>query len=58
MCISYEFILFCYFLDFFCFNFMCMGIFACICLSTVCVQCPMRPEEGIVFSRAGVTEGR
>lgn len=59
MCISNEFTLFCllFFLDLFAL-ILCVWVFCLhVCLSIMYVQCPKRPEEGIVFSRAGVTEG-
>jgi hypothetical protein len=36
---------------------LCHEYFACMCLCTMCVQCPHRPEEGTGPSGTGVADG-
>jgi hypothetical protein len=39
------------------FYFMYMGVYPNICLYTMYMQCPQRPEEGAAFFGTGVTDG-
>jgi hypothetical protein len=31
-----------------------MFLFACICVCTMCMECPWGPEEGVIFPGTGV----